>query len=568
MIRIFQFIAFIFFQTVLPAQQSTTSGQPFIDIVEVEAADTLAVDSVVRQRLNHWHENGYLNAALDSVIMNESAYNIYISTGEEFFYVPKKIEFVGHTVTGASPQNLITTQAVSFQEFNQLAYGLLSFYAQNGHPFARISREDVKVSENQVYLSLRISAGEPVFFDSISFTGEARLHSTFLENYLGIAYGAAYNEKRVKDAEKKLSELDFIRLTGPLQLRFQPALASITIEADNNDSNRFDGLAGISGGGEPEASLKINGLLNLYLSNAFGRGEFIDLSWQGPGNGTQILDLNGGFPYPFGFPLETEAMFSLHKQDSSWLQLELRPTLLFNLESKGKLGVFWHFTQNSLITSTMLQQDDRLPSLLDFKINLYGLEYRFYTAAYNNELLQKGSFIRMNVSAGTREIELNNNIPEVLYRGTEMKKFQLNLSSGMERRWKTSQRATISIGSQMAWISGKDLPQNQLFRLGGFHSLKGFDELSLMASAYVFTNIEFRFFTGPTSFFNLFANGGWYEQNISKAYYNDFPIGFGGGLNLQTPAGIFSINLALGWQKNSTLSSRNAKIHVGYISTF
>ena len=109
---------------------------------------------------------------------------------------------------------------------------------------------------------------------------------------------------------------------------------------------------------------------------------------------------------------------------------------------------------------------------------------------------------------------------------------------------------------------------NTMYRLGGFKTLKGFDELSLIASSFALGYLEFRFFAAANSFFSLFANGGWTEQKTGDNYYQDYPVGFGTGLNLQTQAGIFSINLALGALKENPALLRNAKIHVGYISNF
>jgi hemolysin activation/secretion protein len=104
--------------------------------------------------------------------------------------------------------------------------------------------------------------------------------------------------------------------------------------------------------------------------------------------------------------------------------------------------------------------------------------------------------------------------------------------------------------------------------LGGFNSLRGFDELSIYASSYVISTAEFRFFTGTESFLNIFANGGWYEMSSQGGYFNETPLGLGTGINLKTQAGIFSVSLAIGWQNKITTQLQNSKIHIGYISTF
>jgi hypothetical protein len=48
----------------------------------------------------------------------------------------------------------------------------------------------------------------------------------------------------------------------------------------------------------------------------------------------------------------------------------------------------------------------------------------------------------------------------------------------------------------------------------------------------------------------------------------DYPLGFGAGINMQTRAGIFSLNYALGKQFDNPINVGNAKIHIGYINRF
>jgi hypothetical protein len=172
------------------------------------------------------------------------------------------------------------------------------------------------------------------------------------------------------------------------------------------------------------------------------------------------------------------------------------------------------------------------------------------------------------LSAGQQTIVRNSSLPGSIYEDLEMKSTRFEIDLMMEKRWKLSQQSTLSLSTQSNLSSGKDFFENQMKRLGGFSSLKGFDELSLLASSYIFGDAEIRFFTSEKTYFSGFINGGWYERKQKDDYYRDFPLGIGTGLNLETQAGIFSIYVALGMKKDDPPQLRNSKIHIGYTSVF
>ena len=49
---------------------------------------------------------------------------------------------------------------------------------------------------------------------------------------------------------------------------------------------------------------------------------------------------------------------------------------------------------------------------------------------------------------------------------------------------------------------------------------------------------------------------------------SDLPYGFGGGINLETGAGIFNISVALGKSKYNPIDFKNTKVHFGLINYF
>jgi hemolysin activation/secretion protein len=70
------------------------------------------------------------------------------------------------------------------------------------------------------------------------------------------------------------------------------------------------------------------------------------------------------------------------------------------------------------------------------------------------------------------------------------------------------------------------------------------------------------------SFFSLFYEQGWYENQVPEDLITDTPFGFGAGISFETKIGIFSLNYALGRQFNNPIEFRGSKIHFGFVNYF
>src|SRR6185369_1765700 len=107
----------------------------------------------------------------------------------------------------------------------------------------------------------------------------------------------------------------------------------------------------------------------------------------------------------------------------------------------------------------------------------------------------------------------------------------------------------LKLGVQGASIFGNStIFKNELFRIGGLKTLRGFNEKSIFASTYVIPTIEYRFLFAQNSNLLLFAEGAWYENTGNGNYVTDIPVSVGAGVNFETKAGILTLNYGLGNQ--------------------
>jgi hemolysin activation/secretion protein len=150
---------------------------------------------------------------------------------------------------------------------------------------------------------------------------------------------------------------------------------------------------------------------------------------------------------------------------------------------------------------------------------------------------------------------------------------QLNSYSEFKKKFKLEgtedyKKGTLLIGAKSGYISGQTIFSNELFRIGGLQSFRGFDDESIFASFYAISNIEYRFLMDKNSNIFLFASRTYLENISANKRIIDRPLSFGSGISFETKAGIFNLTYALGKQLNNPIILRAAKIHFGIVSLF
>jgi outer membrane protein assembly factor BamA len=208
-----------------------------------------------------------------------------------------------------------------------------------------------------------------------------------------------------------------------------------------------------------------------------------------------------------------------------------------------------------------------LPPNADIRNNMYGVGLKYEKLDYRLNP-RKGFSVVMNASAGTKKILKNAKLNPIVYDKLKLNSaiYTGDLEGSIFIPFLN--RNTVKVGVQTAFLDGETTFQNELFRIGGLKSLRGFDEESIYATAYSIFTLEYRFILEQNSYLYVFGDQAWYEKNNISNYVRDTPIGFGAGISFETKAGIFSINYALGKQFDNPIQLKSGKIHFGIVNYF
>jgi hypothetical protein len=230
------------------------------------------------------------------------------------------------------------------------------------------------------------------------------------------------------------------------------------------------------------------------------------------------------------------------------------------------------------VDTNSIKLSHTLPQNSDIRYDQYGIGFK--KSVYDYFLNpKKGYGIEFSAGVGTKQIIQNSTIKSLalidnngksysIYDSMKLEYIQYKFSFNADWFIPIASRATFRTQLNGAHIEAQNIFFNELYRIGGIRTLKGFDEQSIFASSYLIINTELRYLLQQNSNFMLFWNGAWYRNVARIPVLTDKPFGFGAGLNFETGAGIFSIYYAVGSQFNSQIEFNQAKIHFGFVNYF
>jgi translocation and assembly module TamA len=529
--------------------------------------DSLSLQLGLDSLMNSFFERGYLNARHEDLKNDTAGYSILIRPGVLFSWQLQNVNISPEALHSLRLSEYFNQTPLPFHRYNELRQKIIGWYENHGYPFASILADSVHIEEDKIKAAIRIEPSFYIAFDTLQLNGNVNLSKGFIANHTGIRPGQPYSEDKVREAAILLSDLPFLRINGEPSLQFTPATARLIIPARRQPANRFDGIAGVSSNTLDNKRLQLTGQLNLLLVNLFERGERFSMNWQGLGQGTQRLVLEGAYPYLLSTPLTTTLLFSLHKQDTAYLSLRLRPAFSWQSPRRLQVSIFADLQSTELLSTSRYANITSPPPQIDSQTSLYGLEAAIYSPGFF-ATLREGRGAKLSLSAGNKIIEENPSLPPLIYEEILLKQTLYAFGLQAENRLPLTPRTSMVLQINSQGLAGKQLFENELYRIGGFRSLKGFDEESILASFYGIMTGEIRYFTGEDSFFSLLFNVAYFERNLDGQYLKGWPWGTAIGLTIETAPGIISVYYAIGKGPETAFAFRNSKVHIGFVSLF
>lgn len=524
---------------------------------------------------------GFITASVDSVWEDSFSVSTKLFIGKKYEWQKLSIndsDKILLSSLGYNTDNFIK-QNFSTAKLEQLYNDVINYYSNNGYPFSTIYLDSISINDNKISAHLNINSGVLYHIDSIVVEGNARLSKFFLERYIQIHEHDIYSEAKLNTINQRLSLLTYIQQSQPWQIEMLNTGAILHLYLQPTKNNSIDILVGLlPQNNETGGKLLFTGQATVGLRNSFGNGETLGLNWQQLQPKSPQLNLSYQQPYVFHSPFGVGLNFSLYKQDSQYVNVKAQVAVQYELTQHQSGAVLINTASSNILNvdTNVVKQTNSLPPVADVNSTSIGLQYNFYNTDYRFNP-RRGNEFFIAGSLGNKNIKKNNAIVQIkdpnfnanaLYDTIKLHSYQFLLQGSAAKYFAIGKQAAFKLAINAGWYQSPNSFQNELFRIGGFKLLRGFDEESIYTNLYSVETAEYRYLLARNSWFYGFTDFGYAKYDVNNINFSHTYLGFGVGLSLETGTGIFSISLAEGKRDDSKLNFQQSKIHLGFISLF
>lgn len=495
---------------------------------------------------------------------------LHLKQGEGYFLVDYKIKSEGYKVLfvieegqqfewakiskGNLPQKFLgdfsfeqkfeSGNPFSKDQIERLLKNVIRRSENSGYPFASVRLDSISIEGTQFSARINYSPGPFIAFDSLNIINEERVNKKWLASYLNIRKEDPYNQDHVDQISGKIAALPFFSLVADPYVTFQNEQAIVYLNIKYQPVNKFDAVIGFGQGREKK--LLITGKANIELHNLFNRAHHFLLEWNRIRSETQELILDYEILNVLYLPFNIGGHMDLFRKDTSF----------FNSNLKLQVG----FTKNRVSTGAFIRNfrsiklsNDQDAQIKDINVNYFGLAVE-YVKIDNFLTPTEGLVLSTSFAVGNKDIK---NIS-----GINDKSTQLNFMADISK-YSTFSSGYLSNTLKIEGILNKNLYENDLVRVGGINSIRGFPESYFYVSQYYISLNEYHWTFNDGSSFFVLADGGYIKENNLNLLYS-----MGLGFDLRVNNGIFELIYALGKEEGTSLSFDNSVLHFGFRTVF
>ncbi|MBL4706044.1 MAG: BamA/TamA family outer membrane protein [Flavobacteriales bacterium] len=540
---------------------------------EVKAQSTVRDSLFCLRELNRIERElvarGYLTANIDSIQFQGKQVHVLFTVGKSYKWatISKGNVEEEALIQSGYRNKILDGKKITSASIAKLHNSIITHYENNGYPFVSSQLNQLKyIDSTRLKASLDVRKGPMIKIDSIILLGSAKISKTYIANYIGIKEGDVYDQSKLSLIDNRIKELSFVTSFKPSQVGFSKKDTKLYLFLNHKGASKFNGILGVLPDNNT-GKINITGDAKIALKNAFKKGEAISLNWRKLQSLTQDLDIKLNYPFLFQTTLGVDAQLKLFKKDTSYLELNQRLGLQYLFSGGNYIMVFFDNYSSNLINSKKYASSTVLPDFADITFRQYGISILQSKLDYRINP-RKGYDLFFIGSAGNKTINKNPELNENLYQNLDLHSLQFKLQTTLGYFFPLAKRSTIYTKINAGYLVNDNLFFNELFRIGGLRTLRGFDEENINASLFGIITLEYRFLLEQNSNIYVFGDYAYYERTIQDEHASGQPYGFGAGISFQTKPGIFSLGYALGTQQGNLIQFKTAKVHFGFINYF
>jgi len=419
-------------------------------------------------------------------------------------------------------------------------------YIDDGFAFSRIKSKYKGQKNGFPIVELEINKNDKRTIDGFVVKGYTRVPKRFIKNLEKDFKGKTYDDKNLLAINKNFQNHPFVALERQPQTLFTKDSTQIYLFMEKKKTNTFDGVIGF--GNDKTEKFTLNGTLNVNFKNMFNGFEAVNLYWQRNPDKGQTFDLQTDIPYLFKSNVGLNMKINIFRQDSTFANVKMQPAFYYHINNRQKIGFRGTFETSTIIDSLYIQGKD-------YNKKGIGVWYDM-TEPTEIDLFIYKTKIRAEFDYLTTRYTMDN-----------VNAIQNQFYLFGEHNYHINGNHFLNLKGEAAMMSSKnEFSANELYRFGGWNSLRGFNENSLAADFYYYGSLEYRYLIGNQAFFDVFGQYGQLNNKSLNVKPKLYSVGL--GFNFFIPIGLMSFQLSNGNEFGNPFKFNDIKIHWGILSRF
>lgn len=485
---------------------------------------------------------GYFYNTFDSIQKKDSIRLAYFSLG-------KKINKAIISVSDDFPvRNFEVKDNKVEVPIEQLSFFLSSISTEldnKGKSFSEVRLKNISLKDDLLFASLFVDESKKRTIDRVIVKGYENFSKSHIKHFLNIKKGTVFNQLKLSKISDAIQSLGFVSEIKPPEVLFSKDSTLVYIYLKKEKVNNFDGLVNFASK-ENSSGLLFNGHLDLKLNNILHTGEQFELFWKANGEERQEFTISTQIPYIFNSAFSPDLSFKIYRQDSTFLNTKFHGGLNYIINPRISIGG----TYDSETSKNTLQNNIN-NNIEDFDNYFFGAQF-LYRLPNNDIFLNDRFYLKINPTFGSRS-------------SLGIKNSQFKIDTEVSYIWSFNLRNSIFIRNQTGYINSDNFIENELYRIGGAGSIRGFNEQSIFTSQFSYFNIEYRYLTSINSYLYSITDLGRIKTTSSN---NESLFGIGLGYLFRINNSQINLGYALGKLSNQDFNFNQSKLILKIISYF
>ena len=549
---IYSFIIVLLFPLMMAAQE-IKSYRIFnnLEVSKSDKTNSNNLKDIVNDVLLSKIQEGYFNSSIDSTRIINKNLEIYMKTGSLINVNEIKVNINDQLSLKLREDFVSQKKYFDPSEISSKIRKWIVLMNNNGFPFAEFEFKNYEIIDSKINLECNLISGPLVRIDSLINPEISKKELMLVSKIINIKNGDVFNLSEIYKISENIRKSVFLKEIKPPAYEFVDNFASVYTYVKTESKNSVNGLIGI----QPSENEKIQftGNVSLNFLNALSFGETLKLNWRKMFNSSQNLISEFSIPFIFKTNIEIMGGLDMIKKDSSF----------FNLNSKFILN----YRLNSNLTSGFLFAKNNSTNLLQSNYSSTTVNSFGFTAdlkkTNNKYNPSKGYLFKTELSYGWKQTFTNDTTSNNILRTPNF-----NGKLEIDTYWDIIRRTTLKMKLTGSIIQNDILYENELIRIGGYKTIRGFNEESIMVSSFILSNFEFRYLLDEKSNVFIFSDFAWTESKTNEFLKEEYYQSFGFGTNISMKNGLLTFIYGIGRKLDNPFLIRTGKIHLGFTSYF